>query len=127
MPFKPFRPPLIKNSPSTSACVESTGDSGHLTKRRRITAESSDLAASDNDGNGKRTKSEHVPRVSNPSSKLVSDRRALVPKWNLPMEVNVDDGDDDTSAADFGMETYYNVLWYVSFVDEASFFFFFFN
>ncbi|EDN09656.1 conserved hypothetical protein [Histoplasma mississippiense (nom. inval.)] len=111
MPFKPFRPPLIKNSPSTSACVESTGDSGHLTKRRRITAESSDLAASDNDGNGKRTKSEHVPRVSNPSSKLVSDRRALVPKWNLPMEVNVDDGDDDTSAADFGMETYYNVLW----------------
>ncbi|KKZ67693.1 DNA repair and recombination protein RAD54B [[Emmonsia] crescens] len=126
MPFKPFRPPLVKKSPPTSASSLSSNfddlsrDSGHISKRRRISTETVDLTVNDDDDdddndndneNGKYdAKSEYVPRVPRQGSKFRDpDRKPLIPKWNPPMEVDVDYS--GMSTRDGGMETYYNVLW----------------
>ncbi|OJD26618.1 hypothetical protein ACJ73_02000 [Blastomyces percursus] len=123
MPFKPFQPPLIRKPPSTSTPSRSSSgdelirDSGHISKRRKVSSESIDLTVNDNDAvddNGKRgATSKDAPKVlgvPKPSSNLRDPyRRPLIPKWNPPMEVHVDEG--GTSVMDGEMETYYNVLW----------------
>ncbi|KLJ06386.1 DNA repair and recombination protein RAD54B [Blastomyces silverae] len=106
MPFKPFRPPLIRKTPSTSTPLRSSSgderirDSGHISKRRKVSSETIDLTVNDKDdedNNGKHgAKSRDAPKVPGvpkPSSNLRDpDRRPLIPKWNPPMEVHVDDG-----------------------------------
>ncbi|OAX85074.1 hypothetical protein ACJ72_00546 [Emergomyces africanus] len=123
MPFKPFRPPLIKKSPPTSASSRSstvdelTRDPLQANKRRRIITETVDLTVNHGDEEGDSVKydSNYVPPVPRPSTKYRDhDRKPLIPTWNPPMEVEVDG--IGTSATDGGsrgggMETYYNVLW----------------
>ncbi|KAK2733621.1 helicase [Onygenales sp. PD_40] len=126
MPFKPFRPPLIRKAPSSTADQpRKDSSSAHPSKRRRISSEPVDLTADededeDEDGlrNDTKSKSGSGPGLK-AGSKLgpgLGERKPLVPKWNPPAEIDVDGyggslgGGDDVIAGD-GMEGYYNVLW----------------
>ncbi|OJD13534.1 hypothetical protein AJ78_06018 [Emergomyces pasteurianus Ep9510] len=123
MPFKPFRPPLIEKSPHKSASSLSSNfdkpnrDAEHINKRRRIGAEIIDLTVNDDEKDTVKYDSdlEYVRRVPRPNSKSRDhDRKPLIPTWNPPMEVGVDDSGTsvrDGGSESGGMETYYNVLW----------------
>ncbi|PGH12026.1 hypothetical protein AJ79_04535 [Helicocarpus griseus UAMH5409] len=113
MPFKPFRPPLIRKPPSASTTTPSTSTSssspsttidqsnvddctGHLNKRRRISEQTVDLTADDSsddgDDTGKRAESTgsaaEVVHKCAPKFKT-PERIPLVPKWNPPVDVGV--------------------------------------
>src|SRR5947207_14492388 len=103
MPFKPFRPPLLKMP--LSATDDSKQESDRHAKRRRISVE-------DNVVDSKREeKVKWKPQIAPAtcSGATLGYRRLLVPKENPPSP-GTEEGELVSCS---GVELYYNVHWYV--------------
>jgi DNA repair and recombination protein RAD54B len=104
MPFKPFRPPLLKMP--LSAVDDSTRESGRHAKRRRITVEDIEVDLTRNE---KAKSNPEISAVARSTARL-GYRKPLIQKDNPPPSGTEKEGE---SASCLGVELYYNVLWYV--------------
>ncbi|EEP82217.1 conserved hypothetical protein [Uncinocarpus reesii 1704] len=106
MPFKPFKPPLIRKPPNVPAQrLSSESDHQHATKRRRISDDSIDLTE-------EKAKPEVSVEITQQATKLGSSYRKPLTLVNNSHHVPEKLGQHGVKADDDGgTEAYYNVLW----------------